>query len=229
MPFGLSNIPASFQDYISKILAKKLNIFIIVYLDNILIYTENSDQAHVDTVQWVLKKLRKYGLFANLKKCQFYKNKIRFLGYVVSVQEVQKTDERKEALKNWPKPKSVCDIQVFLGFANFYQRFIQGFNKIAKPLTSILRTLSLTGSSTILQLIDTTDKDEFDDTESDGNETNLSNPSASKKSIGTGYLTSKGAKKGGGNTKKGVKAARGPDYLNPAAKNAFNHLWHAFT
>ena len=72
MPFGLSNIPASFQDYIIKILAEKLNIFVIVYLDDILIYTKDPGQLYMDAVRWVLEKLRKHGLFTNLKKCRFY-------------------------------------------------------------------------------------------------------------------------------------------------------------
>ena len=124
MPFGLSNAPAIFQGYINKILAKKLNVFVIVYLDDILIYTEDPSQAHVEAVRWVLENLRKHGLFANLKKCQFYQNEIRFLGYVVSAQGVQMEDKRIEAVKSWPEPKSVRDIQVFIGFANFYWRFI---------------------------------------------------------------------------------------------------------
>ena len=93
----------------------------------------------------------------------------------------------------------------------------------------MLRTLSLTGSSTILQSINVVDEDEFGDSESGGNETDLSNLSTLKISIKAGYLTSEGAKKGGGNTKKGVKAARGPNYLNPAAKKAFNYWRHVFT
>ena len=86
----------------------------------------------------------------------------------------------------------------------------------------MLRTLSSTGSSTILQSIDMADENELD--ESGGNETNLSNSSASKRSPRAGYLTSGGAKRGGGNTKKGVEAARGSDYLISAIKKAFNHL-----
>ena len=70
---------ASFQDYINKILAKRLDIFVIVYLNDIFIYIKDLGQAHVDVVWWVLKKPRKYGIFANLKKCQFQKDKIRFL------------------------------------------------------------------------------------------------------------------------------------------------------
>ncbi len=72
MPFGISNTPASFQEYINKILAKKLDIFVIVYLDNILIYTEDPGHPNMDAVRWVLEQLRKHGLFANLKKCRFH-------------------------------------------------------------------------------------------------------------------------------------------------------------
>ena len=124
MPFGLSNAPASFQGYINKILAEKLDVFVIVYLDDILIYTEDPGQGHVEAVRWVLDVLRRHGLFANLKKCRFHKDKVRFLGYIVSAQGVRMEDERIEAVKNWPEPTSVRDIQVFIGFANFYRRFI---------------------------------------------------------------------------------------------------------
>ena len=120
MPFGLSNTPASFQGYINKILAEKLNIFIIVYLDDIFIYTENQKRGHVEAVRWVLDILKKNGLFANLKKCRFYKDEVRFLGYVISSQGIQIEDERIKAVRSWPKPKSVQDIQVFIGFAKSY-------------------------------------------------------------------------------------------------------------
>ena len=140
MPFGLSNAPASFQGYINKILAEKLDIFVIVYLDNILIYTKDSGQPHVDAVRWVLEQLRKHGLFANLKKCRFHQDEVCFLEFVVSAQGISMEEEKIQAVKTWPEPKSIRDIQVFLGFANFYRRFIQGFSKIAAPLTSMLKT-----------------------------------------------------------------------------------------
>ena len=120
MPFGLSNAPATFQGYINKILAKKLDVFVIVYLDDILIYTEDPGQPHVDAICWVLDQLRKYSLFANLKKCCFHQDEIRFLGYVVSSKGISMEAERIEVVKEWPEPKSVWDIQVFLGFTNFY-------------------------------------------------------------------------------------------------------------
>ena len=140
MPFGPSNAPASFQGYINKILAEKLDIFVIVYLDDILVYTEDAGQPHVDAVRWVLEQLRKHGFYANLKKCRFHQDKVRFLGFIVSAQGIRMKKERIEAVKAWAEPKSIRDIQVFLGFANFYRQFIKDFSKIAAPLTSMLKT-----------------------------------------------------------------------------------------
>ena len=84
MPFGLSNATASFQGYINKILAQKLDVFVIVYLDELLIYIEDKGRGYVEAVWWVLDLLRKNGLFVNLKKCQFHSEEVRFLGYVMS-------------------------------------------------------------------------------------------------------------------------------------------------
>ena len=110
MSFGLLNTLATFQGYINKILAKKLNVFVIVYLDNILIYIEDLGQAYVKTVWWILENLQKLGLFANLKKCWFYQDKVRFLGYIESVKGLQMKEERIEVVKSWPEPKSIWDI-----------------------------------------------------------------------------------------------------------------------
>ena len=120
MPFGLSNAPAIFQGYVNKFLAEKLDIFIIVYLDNILIYTEDPRQPHVEAVRWVLDQLRKCLLFANLKKCCFYQDEVCFLEYVVSSKGISMEVKRIKVVKEWPKPKSIQDIQVFLDFVNFY-------------------------------------------------------------------------------------------------------------
>ena len=122
------------------ILAKKLDIFIIVYLDDILIYTKDQGQLYVEAVQWVLDQLQKYFLFANLKKYQFHQDEVCFLGYVVFSKEISMEVEQIELVRKWPKPKSVRDIQVFLDFANFYRWFIQDFGKIATSLTSMLKT-----------------------------------------------------------------------------------------
>ena len=110
MPFGLTNAPATFQGYINKILAEKLDVFVIVYLDDILIYTEDESEGHVQAVHWVLDQLRKFSLYANLKKCQFHQEEVRFLGYIVSLRGIRMEDERIRAVEQWPEPKSVRDI-----------------------------------------------------------------------------------------------------------------------
>ena len=124
MLFGLTNALASFQEYINKIFAKKLNIFVIVYLDDILIYTDNDGDGYVTAIQLVLEQLKKFSLFANLNKCRFHQEEICFLGYVVSSKAIRIEDKKIEAVKQWPEPWSIWDIQVFLGFANFYWQFI---------------------------------------------------------------------------------------------------------
>ena len=98
MLFGLSNTPATFQGYVNKILVKKLNIFIIVYLNDILIYT-NPGKLHIEAMRWVLNKLRKYSFFANLKKCRFHQDKICFLGYVVSSKGISMEGEQIKVIK----------------------------------------------------------------------------------------------------------------------------------
>ena len=95
-----------------------------MYLDDILIYTKDPGQFHVKAVRWVLDQLRKHFFFANLKKCWFYQNEVCFLGYIVSSKKISMEVEKIEVVKDWPEPKSVRNIQVFLGFANFYQWFI---------------------------------------------------------------------------------------------------------
>ncbi len=99
-------------------------------------------------MQWVLEQLRKHGLYANLKKCRFHEDEVQFLSFVVSAQGIKMEEEKIEAVRDWPEPKSVRDIQVFLGFANFYRRFIRNFSRIAAPLTSMLRTTNNEALST---------------------------------------------------------------------------------
>ena len=99
MPFGLSNALATFQGYINKILAEKLDVFVIVYLIDILIYIEDPGQPHIKAVCWVLDQLRKYSLFANLKKCCFHQNKIHFLEYIVSSKGISIEAKRIEMVK----------------------------------------------------------------------------------------------------------------------------------
>ena len=107
MPFNLTNAPASLQGYINKILAEKLDIFVIVYLDDILIYTKDDDDSYVAAVWWILEQLRKFLLYANLRKCRFHQNEVKFLSYVMSSKEIRMEDKQIEAIKQWPKPQSI--------------------------------------------------------------------------------------------------------------------------
>ena len=103
MPFGLSNAPIGFQGNINKILTKRLDIFIIMYLYNILIYIKDPRQPHVEAMQWILEQLWKHGFYRNLKKCRFHKDEVQFLGFIVLAQGIKIEEERIEAIKNWPK------------------------------------------------------------------------------------------------------------------------------
>ena len=145
--FGFSNAPASFQGHINKILVEKLDVFVIVHLDDILIYIIDACQGHVKAVWWVLGELQKHGLFANIKKCRFHQKEVRFLSYIVYCQEIRMEEKKIDAVKAWPEPKLVQDIQVFIRFANVYWRFIQGFSKFAAPFTSMLKTSPMPGSA----------------------------------------------------------------------------------
>ena len=102
MPFGLSNAPTTFKGYVNKILAKKLDIFVIVYLDDVLIYTKYPGQPDVKAVRWVLDQLRMHSLFANPKKCRFYQDEVRFLGYVVLLKKISIEAEKIKVVKDWP-------------------------------------------------------------------------------------------------------------------------------
>ena len=108
--FGLSNAPATFQEYVNKILAEKLDIFVIVYLDDILIYTKDLGQPQVEVVRWVLDQLRKYSLFTNLKKCCFHQDEVCFLGYIVLFKGISMEVEKIKVVKKWPKTKLIRDI-----------------------------------------------------------------------------------------------------------------------
>ena len=143
MPFGLANAPATFQAYINKALAGLLDTICVVYLDDILIYTHSEDiEEHWRAVRAVLARLRSNDLYAKLSKCSFAEKKVHFLGFIVDTEGVSADPEKVEAISEWPVPQSVRELQVFLGFSNFYRRFIAGYAAITAPLTELLKTTS---------------------------------------------------------------------------------------
>ncbi len=138
MPFGLSNAPATFQAYINHALVGLVDVTCVVYLDDILIYSENPDE-HTKAVRQVLERLQQYCLFVNLDKCDFNTDKVEFLGFVISPDGVAMEESRVTAIQNWPIPETTREVQVFLGFANFYRRFIYAYSRVATGLTNILK------------------------------------------------------------------------------------------
>ncbi len=140
MPFGLANALAIFQSLINKFLEERLDIFCIVYLEDILINKSKKRVKHKEAVRLVLKKLPKYSLYANFKTYRFSSDEVHFLGYIVSLSEVYMEPKRIENIKNWPEAQSIWEIQVFIGFANFYRLFIRNFSAIAGPFTWMLKT-----------------------------------------------------------------------------------------
>jgi hypothetical protein len=138
MPFGLTNAPSTFMRLMNHILRAFIGKFIVVYFDDILIYSKNIDD-HVVHLKSVLDMLRKEKLFANLKKCTFYTNKLVFLGFVVSAQGIQVDEEKVRAIQEWPSPTSVGNVRSFHGFASFYRRFVKDFSSLAAPLTEVIK------------------------------------------------------------------------------------------
>lgn len=133
MPFGLANAPATFQSYIHRAIGGLLDITCIVYLDDILIYS-GDEAEHERHVREVLERLYEWGLFVKASKCTFFSKSVEFLGFIVTPNGVVMDPVRVQTIREWPEPTCYRDIQVFLGFANFYRRFIYNYSAIVRPL-----------------------------------------------------------------------------------------------
>jgi hypothetical protein len=134
MPFGLTNAPATFQDMMNHIFRDMLDQGVIAYIDDVLIYAE-TEEKHDELVKEVLKRLEENGLVISPEKCVWGKNKVEFLGYIISEDGIEMAKDKVETVLVWEPPKSLKETQAFLGFANFYRRFIKDFSKICRPLT----------------------------------------------------------------------------------------------
>ncbi len=137
MPFGLVNSPSVFQAFIN-VFRDMLNRWVIVYIDDILIYSD-SYEDHVKQVRSVLQRLLAHQLYAKIEKCEFNQTSVSFLGYVISSGGVTMEDQKVQAVIDWPQPVTVKELQRFLGFANFYRRFIRNFSTVAAPMTAMLK------------------------------------------------------------------------------------------
>ncbi len=137
MPFRLSNSPSVFQAFINDVFRDMLNQWVIVYID-ILIYSETYEE-HVRHIRAVLKRLLQHQLYAKAEKCEFHQETISFLGYVISSGGVTMDEQKVRAVVNWPQPTTLKELQCYLGFVNFYRRFIRNFSTIAASMTSMIK------------------------------------------------------------------------------------------
>jgi len=135
LPFELTNAPAYFMDLMNRVFHTYLDKFVVVFIDDILVYSKTRED-HMEHLRTVLKILADHKLYAKLKKCDFWMEKVHFLGPVISAEGIS-VDPAKIAA--WPRPTNITKVRSFLGMVGYYRRFVQDFPKIATPLTSLLR------------------------------------------------------------------------------------------
>ncbi|GJS30704.1 putative nucleotidyltransferase, ribonuclease H [Tanacetum coccineum] len=136
MPFGLTNAPAVFIDSCIRVCKPYLDKFVIVFIDDILIYSKDKKERE-EHLKAILELLKKEELYAKFSKCEFWIPKVQFLGHVIDCQGIHVDPAKIESIKDWASPKTPTEIRQFLGLAGYYRRFIEGFSKIAKPMTKL--------------------------------------------------------------------------------------------
>jgi hypothetical protein len=138
MSFGLTNAPATFMRLMNSVFMEYLDKFVVVYIDDILIYSKTKEE-HAEHLRLALMKLREHRLYAKFSKCEFWLNELIYLGHVLSVNGVAVIPDKVKSVLDWVTPSSVKDVRSFLGLAGYYRRFIENFSKIAKPMTELLK------------------------------------------------------------------------------------------
>ncbi|GJU67196.1 putative reverse transcriptase domain-containing protein [Tanacetum coccineum] len=136
MPFGLTNAPAVFMDLMNRVCKPYLDKFVIVFIDDILIYSKN-EREHEEHLKTVLELLKEEKLYAKFSKCEFWIPKVQFLGHVIDSRGIHVDPAKIESIKDWASPRTPTEIRQFLGLAGYYRRFIEGFSKIAKSMTKL--------------------------------------------------------------------------------------------
>ena len=138
MPFGVTNAPSTFQRMMNSLFKEELDDYVLVYLDDILVFSSTLEE-HIAHIRKALERLRSAKLYARLHKCAFFQRRVEYLGFDVSAEGIQPSQEKVKAIVEWPKPQSVRDVRGFLGLASFYRRFIKQFSLKARPLTDLTR------------------------------------------------------------------------------------------
>ena len=136
MPFDLTNALKVFQHMMNDIFREYLNHFVVIYPDDILVFSSNLEE-HTHHIRLVLTKLREYGVFTKSEKCEFDQTSIEFLGFIISATGLTMDERKVAAITDWPLPIQLKEVQLFLGFANFYSRFIDGFSSLVQPLIQL--------------------------------------------------------------------------------------------
>jgi hypothetical protein len=125
MPFGLTNAPAYFVNLMNKVFMEELDRFVIVIIDDILVYSRSAEE-HGQHLKVFLEKLRAHQLYVKFSKCEFWLQKVSFLGHILTTEGVAMDPEKVTTIANWKRPTTVTEIRSFLGLAGYYRRFIEG-------------------------------------------------------------------------------------------------------
>ena len=133
VPFGLTNAPATFMCLMNSVFSRYLDKFVLIFLDYILVYSKN-EKEHL---RLTLQLLREHQLYAKLSKCDFYRDRIQYLGHIILEEGISMDPKNIEAIMNWPTPRNMTDVRSFMGLAGYYWRFIEGFSKVAHAITSL--------------------------------------------------------------------------------------------
>ena len=138
LPFGLTNAPAAFMDLMNRVFKPYLDSFVIVFIDDILIYSKN-EAEHEEHLRITFQTLKEHQLYAKLSKCEFWLEEVNFLGHMVCKKGIRMDPKKVEAVVHWPKPTSMTKIRSFLGLAGYYRKFIKDFFRIVAPLTKLTK------------------------------------------------------------------------------------------
>jgi hypothetical protein len=138
MPFGLINVLSTFMRLMNNVLREFIGKFVIVYLDDILIFSKTVVE-HLKHLATVMRKLQQENLLINMKKSSFMKTKLIYLGFIISIDKLRMDPDKVEVIKNWPSTKNIFEVRIFHGLASFYRKFIRNFSEISAPMMDTVK------------------------------------------------------------------------------------------